>query len=651
MTQISITQAQINAGLREVGASLGATQFTFSLPVAGSVWPGYVAGEEPTTGYGTLSMVQAANFRLALRAWDELIAPNFTEVADNATSRGEVRIAFTRLSGTAYGHAFSGSPTTPGGKIGDIWIDPAKISTDFSPTSTAFEGMLHEIGHTLGLKHPFEGTTLPPGFDNQLYTVLSYTNNVVALQWGILSDGTLTQSSTPMRPSTPMVLDIAAVQAIYGADPTTRAGNDVYSFVQGSLIVQTIYDAGGTDTIDLSNFTRPNTLDLRPGSYSNIGEYSASQQIADVAAPYLNSSSQADRIIGQQFLAYAQTRLAALNAQGIIPYEFTNNLGIAFGTVIENANGGSAADTIIGNDAANILRGNGGNDTLTGGLGADTLTGGDGADIFIDTAAGLNGDTITDFARGDRIVITDRTLSGFSFSLSGSTLSYTGGALTIGGSLAGGRVVAAAASGGGVELTLANAFALAARGADFNGDGRDDILWRNSGGAMSDWLGKANGGFTSNDAAAFTQVPTSWKIVATGDFNGDKRADILWRNDSGALSDWLGKANGGFTSNDAAAFTQVPTSWKVAGTGDFNGDGRSDILWRNDNGTISDWLGRTDGGFTQNDRAAQIQVATSWQIAATGDFNGDGRTDILWRNVNGTISDWLGRDRWRLFAQ
>ena len=66
------------------------------------------------------------------------------------------------------------------------------------------------------------------------------------------------------------------------------------------------------------------------------------------------------------------------------------------------------------------LFGNGGDDTLTGGAGSDTLTGGAGADIFRDTTAGLNGDTIVDFSVGDRIVFTDATVGGFSFSLSGN---------------------------------------------------------------------------------------------------------------------------------------------------------------------------------------------------------------------------------------
>ena len=77
--------------------------------------------------------------------------------------------------------------------------------------------------------------------------------------------------------------------------------------------------------------------------------------------------------------------------------------------------------------------------------------------------------------------------------------------------------------------------------------------------AVGDWLGTASGGFTVNPT--LTQVPNEWKVAATGDYNGDGRDDILWRSDSGALGDWLGTASGNFTIN--GGLYQVPTSWHV----------------------------------------------------------------------------------------
>jgi hypothetical protein len=178
---------------------------------------------------------------------------------------------------------------------------------------------------------------------------------------------------------------------------------------------------------------------------------------------------------------------------------------------------------------------------------------------------------------------------------------------------------------------------------DFNGDGRDDVLWRNDSGAVTNWLGQANGSFASNFANSYGEVDNSWDIAGTGDFNGDGRDDVLWRNHSGAVTNWLGQANGGFASNFANAHVAVDNSWHIAGTGDFNGDGRDDVLWRNDSGAVTNWLGQANGGFVGNFENAATHAATNWHIAGTGDFNGDGRDDVLWRSDNGDITNWLGQ--------
>ncbi len=178
--------------------------------------------------------------------------------------------------------------------------------------------------------------------------------------------------------------------------------------------------------------------------------------------------------------------------------------------------------------------------------------------------------------------------------------------------------------------------------ADFNGDGRADVLWRNVNGQLSNWLGTANGGLADNGAVVNQRVSLDWKIAGTGDFNGDGRSDIIWRNDNGRLSSWIGTANGGLSDNFANVNQFVATSWKIAGTGDFNGDGRDDLIWRNDNGQFSQWLGTASGGFTDNGVVAGQFVPTAWKIAGTGDFNGDGFADVLWRNDNGQLSEWTG---------
>lgn len=308
------------------------------------------------------------------------------------------------------------------------------------------------------------------------------------------------------------------------------------------------------------------------------------------------------------------------------------------GTTDDDTISGLGGNDALNGDAGNdMLDGGSGNDTLTGGPGADTLTGGLDADIFRDTASGLNGDRITDFLIGDRIQITDLTLQNANIGISGSMLTYNGGSVTIDG-LGPGRLVIRAINTGGVEIRLQENATN-----DSNGDGRSDILWRDDSGNITDWLANSNGGFSSNWNNSIKNVTTDWHVAGTGDFNGDGREDILWRNDNGLTVDWLGNTNGGFTSNYSNSAISVPTNWSVVGTADFNGDGRTDILWRDtSSGLLVDWLANANGSFASNYANSAVQIPLNWKVVGTGDFNGDGREDILWRDTgSGVIVDWL----------
>ena len=186
-----------------------------------------------------------------------------------------------------------------------------------------------------------------------------------------------------------------------------------------------------------------------------------------------------------------------------------------------------------------------------------------------------------------------------------------------------------------------NSWYLAATG-DFNGDGKGDLLWRDQSGTLSQWLGAGDGyGFTWNAAAA-QQLPSDWYVAGTGDFNGDGHTDILWRSESsGALSQWLALDNGSFAWNAAAAH-HLANEWYVAGTGDFNGDNRTDLIWRNGAGALSEWLAQTDGSFVWNP-AVGYQMLTEWQIIGTGDYDADGSDDLLWRRDDGVVTNWLSK--------
>jgi hypothetical protein len=164
---------------------------------------------------------------------------------------------------------------------------------------------------------------------------------------------------------------------------------------------------------------------------------------------------------------------------------------------------------------------------------------------------------------------------------------------------------------------------------DFNADGKADILWRNTAtGANTIWKG--------GDSAAVQAVTAvanqDWKVVGTGDFNGDGKADILWRNSAtGANTIW----KSGDSATVQVVTAVVNQDWKVVGTGDFDGagdgasDGKADILWRNSaTGANTIWK--------SGDSAAVQAVASvanlDWKVTATGDFDGDNKADILWRN-------------------
>jgi hypothetical protein len=165
----------------------------------------------------------------------------------------------------------------------------------------------------------------------------------------------------------------------------------------------------------------------------------------------------------------------------------------------------------------------------------------------------------------------------------------------------------------------APAYAGPAVACDFNGDGHADILLHNeTTGEVEMW--QMRGSEIFNEIALPSMDP-SWRTAGLGDFNSDGATDILWYDDrSGTARIWL---MGGFTG-DEEFDTQLPAGWVVAGVGDFDGDGRSEIAIWNRSTRLEFW--GLNGGLV---RLAQIPVHPHREIAAFGDVDGDGDDDII----------------------
>jgi len=370
---VPITLSEIYAGLRYAeGFRWPGSTVTYSLPSVGeAVWSSsaYGMGSEPfDPAYGMLSAAQRSQFTAAIAAWGRVSGLSFVETADNAAMMGQIRVAFTDAAAQGQGGsaAYAYTPPQPGfstgAKNGDIWIDDAHKSADPAPGGFLYSTFLHEIGHALGLKHPFEGTPLPAEFDNLRYTVMSYTDAPDGTLRTFNQQGsTLFASGVTVNPSTPMLLDVIAIQGIYGPSLGAESGANTYTFDESRPILMTLFDTGGVDTLDLSAHARASSVDLTPGAFSSIAIFSVEAQIAFWTARFPGFGS-----FISNFLSQSST------------YTWRNNVAISPETTIENVIGGVGADTIIGNAAANSLAGGDGADSIAAGAGADTVTGGAG---------------------------------------------------------------------------------------------------------------------------------------------------------------------------------------------------------------------------------------------------------------------------------
>lgn len=310
---------------------------TYSYPGYDSVWStnpisGYgssASGNEPwSASFAPLSTIDQLYFSEALARWSDVAILNFLQVDDSVTNVGDIRAAYSFTEANENSQAWSYPPSFSA-SAGDLWFNmfSSSSTTVWNHGTYSYMTTLHELGHSLGLKHPFDGiSVLPSSIDSRTYTIMSYS-----AQPGVNS------TYFNFEPTTPMLLDVQAIQYIYGANYDFNAGNTSFDYVDSTYYHQTIWDGGGIDTIRYTGH-RNSTLDLRQGYGSQIG-----------MPVYVKS------------------------AFGVNLYP-VNNVWIAYGVTIENAEGGYGDDVITGNDVNNCLVGGGGNDTLNGGAGIDTAS-------------------------------------------------------------------------------------------------------------------------------------------------------------------------------------------------------------------------------------------------------------------------------------
>jgi len=349
------------------GAEWSTRDLTFSFPQSAVSYGSRYGDGEPQYGFEAFNPAQKAAIRDVLTGYSAVCDVSFTEIGETLSRQADLRFAESDLPSTAWSYLPTSLP-----EGGDAWFNNSRGIFDQPVKGEyAYVALIHEIGHGLGLKHPHEASgrfgAMPTSVDSGEYTVMSYRSYTGASTSG----GGYTNEPSGFAQSL-MMYDIAALQALYGANYDSNGANTSYRwsptsgemFIDGkgegapsaNRIFLTIWDGGGVDSYDFSAYSSDLRISLAAGAWSTT----KSAQLAEL---HFNGSEQAAGNIANALLHDGDRR-----------------------SLIENAEGGSGDDTISGNTGRNTLSGGMGHDRLVGLGGQDRLHGGRGSDTLLGRA-------------------------------------------------------------------------------------------------------------------------------------------------------------------------------------------------------------------------------------------------------------------------
>lgn len=297
-----------------------------------------------TDNLGEMSASLEAAFRAALQSWATFADVSFTEITETSTNVGDIRIGLSLSNPNYAPNSLSAEaipPAVQGLHAGDIFLAGGFESlqeSDLESGQLPYLTVLHELGHAVfnlgdvSVSQGWNNETLPAELNHRSQTIMSYA----VLPSMPEEDISVNQGELSYFPTTPMILDILAAQWLYGPNMNTNIGDDIYAFSPSQTYHETVWDAGGIDTFDASAITTGVSIDLRPGTLSDVG-----------------------------------STITAATSSGTTA--LTETVGIAFGALIENAIGGGGTDNLQGNELNNILWGGDGADLMGGGGGSDVL--------------------------------------------------------------------------------------------------------------------------------------------------------------------------------------------------------------------------------------------------------------------------------------